>query len=775
MSVSTTGWSAPMAPPMVPERLGPELSAARRLLRRLVEVMAAPVGAQERLDRMVRMIAADIVAEVCSAYILRGGEYLELFATEGLRPSAVHRTRLRIGEGLVGLIAAQGAVINLPDAQSHPDFAYRPETGEEIYHSFLGVPIVHGGRAIGVLVVQNRTQRHYSDEEVEALQIVATVFAEMVASGGLAETAAFSSDIGRIERPDRLEGLRMVEGVALGDAVLHQLRIEVARLVAEDSDAEAGRLEEALVGLRASMDELLLLPEVADGEQRDVLEAYRMFAQDAGWRRRMSEAVRTGLSAEAAVRRVQEETRLRMGHVTDPYLRERLHDLDALADRLLVHLTGQSTMHDPAALPNEFVLVARSLGPAELLDYDLGRLRGVIVEEGSPTSHVAIVARALGIPMVGRVQGAMSRIAPGDRVALDGDHGQIFVRPGEDVEAAFARSLAARDERRRAYAALRDEPAVTLDGMRIGLYLNAAFLIDMAALETTNADGIGLYRTELGFMVRGRFPDVEAQTEIYAKVRELAGGKPVVFRTLDVGSDKHLPYWTFPSEENPAMGWRALRMALDRPVVLRSQLRALIRSAGGQRLDLMYPMVAEVAELTAARQLLDMELARAEARGEPLPSELRVGVMLEVPSLTWQLRALLPRIDFLSIGTNDLLQFLFACDRGNPQLVDRYDVLSPPVLCFLRELVERCRDAGVTLSICGEMAAHPIEAMVLLGLGVRQLSVTASDIGPVKAMLRSLRCGQLSGYLDQLYDSSDHSLRDRLRHYALDHGVQLHI
>ena len=399
----------------------------------------------------------------------------------------------------------------------------------------------------------------------------------------------------------------------------------------------------------------------------------------------------------------------------------------------------------------------------------------MILEEGSPTSHVTIVARALDIPMVGRVEAAMTRIGPGDRVALDGDHGQIFVRPGEDVELAFARSLAAHAERRRAYAALRDEPAVTLDGMRIGLYLNAAFLIDLAALETTNADGIGLYRTEFAFMVRDRFPDVAAQTEMYAKVRELAGDKPVVFRTLDLGSDKHLPYWTFRHEDNPAMGWRALRMALDRPVILRTQLRALVRSARGRRLDVMFPMVAEVAEFTAAKELLDMELARAEARGEPLPSAVRLGVMLEVPSLLWQLRALLPRIDFLSIGTNDLLQFLFACDRGNPELTDRYDVLSPPVLCFLRELVERCREAGVALSICGEMAARPLEAMVLLGLGVRNLSMTPTDIGPVKAMLRSLRCGQLAGYLDQLQSLSDHSLRDRLRHYALDHGVPLHI
>ena len=774
MTRITAGWGS-AAPPALVDTRGDELSAARRLLRRLVQVMAAPVSPQERLDRMVGMIAADIVAEVCSVYVLRGGDFCELFATEGLRPSAVHHTRLRVGEGLVGLIAAQGAVINLPDAQSHPDFAFRPETGEEIYHSFLGVPIVHGGRVVGVLVVQNRARRQYSEDEVEALQIIATVFAEMLATGGLVDQTRFPVDFGRTLGPERLEGLRLVEGVAMGSAVLHQLQIEVGQLVAEDPEIEAARLEAAIASLRASVDELLLLPEVADGEHREVLEAYRMFAHDAGWRRRMREAIRTGLTAEAAVRRVQEETRLRMAQVVDPYLKERLHDLDALADRLLVHLTGRRLLHDPAVLPDEYILVARSLSPAELLDYDRTRLRGVILEEGSPTAHVTIVARALDIPTVGRVIGALSRIGPGDRVALDGDNGQIFVRPGEDVEAAFGRSLADRAERRKIYATLRDQPAVTQDGMRVGLHLNAAFLIDLAALEVTGADGIGLYRTELAFMVRDRFPDVVAQTELYTKVRELAGGKPVVFRTLDVGSDKHLPYWNFPPEENPAMGWRALRMALDRPAIMRAQLRALIKSAGGRPLELMFPMVAEVAEFAAAKRLLEMELARAEMRGEPLPERLRVGTMLEVPSLFWQLPALLPRVDFLSIGSNDLMQFLFACDRGNAELIDRYDVLSPPALCFLRELVERCRRAGVMLSICGEMASRPLEAMVLLGLGVRQMSLMPADVGPVKTMLRSLNCGRLAEYLRRLYDLPDHSLRVRLRGYALDHGVQLHM
>ena len=438
----------PAKPPPTIDMRTDQLSGARRLLRRLIEVMGAQVNPQERLNRMVSLIASDIVSEVCSAYVMRGGDYLELFATEGLRPEAVHNTRLRVGEGLVGLIAAQGAVFNLSDAQKHPDFAYRPETGEESFQSFLGVPIVHGGRVVGVLVVQNQTPRHYSEEEVEVLQVIATVFAEMFASGGLIDRDEFPVQLGADVGPERLEGLRLVEGVALGQAVLHQHQIEVTRLVANNPTTEAERLDSAMTSLRASVDELLGLPEIADGEQREVIETYRLFAQDAGWRRRMTEAVKSGLTAEAAVRRVQEETRLRMSHIPDPYLRERLHDLDAIADRLLVHLTGRRRIVDPARLPKNVVLIARTISPTELLEYKrTSKLRGVIVEEGSPTAHVTIIARALAIPIIGRVANALSKIAPGDRVAVDCDHGQVFVRPGEDVEMAFSQSIKARAER----------------------------------------------------------------------------------------------------------------------------------------------------------------------------------------------------------------------------------------------------------------------------------------------------------------------------------------
>ncbi|HEX8375163.1 MAG TPA: phosphoenolpyruvate--protein phosphotransferase, partial [Geminicoccaceae bacterium] len=509
---------------------------------------------------------------------------------------------------------------------------------------------------------------------------------------------------------------------------------------------------------------------------REILEAYRMFAHDAGWLRRIREAIGTGLAAEAAVRRVQEETRVRIGHASDPYIRERLLDLEDLAERLLRHLVGRGATHDPAALPgDDVVLVARNLSAADLLEYDRKRLRGIVLEEGSKTAHVTIVARAFDIPMLGRVEGAMAQIAEGDLLALDGDNGQLFVRPGDEVQQAFQTALTARNERRRMFEALRDLPSVTRDGVRVTLGINAAFLIDLAELDATGAEGCGLYRTELTLMTRASYPDCDALTEYYGKVLDLAGGRPVVFRTLDVGSDKILPYWRMPAEENPAMGWRAIRMTLDRPQILRGQLRALLAAARGRDLHVMFPMVAEVAEYLAALRLLDMEQDRARRLGLGLPERVEVGVMLEVPALFWQLRALLPRIDFLSVGSNDLFQFLFACDRGNPALSDRYDALAPAALGFLGELGQRCREAGVRLSVCGEMASRPLEAMALVGLGVRQLSVSPSEVGPVKAMVRSVDAAGLGRYLDRLVGLPDHSLRGRLQAYAQDHDVVLPI
>jgi phosphotransferase system enzyme I (PtsP) len=749
-------------------------SGTRRLLRRLRDIMADSGLAQERLDRIVRTVAAEMVAEVCSAYVMRAGEVLELFATEGLRPEAVHRTRLRVGEGLVGVIAATARPLALAEARSHPDYAYRPETGEEIYHSLMGVPILRGGRVLGVLVVQNRMPRHYTEDEIEVLQTIAMVIAELAASGQLISPLEIAESHGGGMLPVRLGGIQLNPGLALGPAVLHMPRLAIRQVVAEDVSVELDRLRQAVATMRDAIDQLVAVSgDLGAGEHRDVLETYRMFAADRGWVRRIADAIRSGLTAEAAVQRISDEMRTRLMAADDPYLRERLFDLDDLANRLQQHLSERPPGAARADLPAEFILVARAMGPAELLDYAHRRVAGLVLEEGSPNAHVAIVARALDIPAVGRVTDATDRIEAGDTVVVDGDHAQVLLRPSEDINQSVATTIAARSFRRSYYQALRSAPAITRDGIEIRLLLNAGLLLDLAQLAATGAEGVGLFRTELPFMIRDAFPSVAEQTEYYRTVYEQAGGRSVVFRTLDIGGDKVLPYLPHRTEDNPAMGWRALRIGLDRPAMLRRQLRALIRAAAGRDLLVKFPMVAEVAELERARAILELEIARALTEKRELPRSVKVGVMLEVPSLLWQLPALCRRIDFLSIGTNDLIQFLFACDRGNPRLADRYDSLCAAMLAVFRQVLAETEEAGLPLSMCGEMAGNPIEAMVLVALGFRTLSMTGTAIGPVKTMIRSLDAAAMADYLERIADRPDHSLRSKIEAYARDHSVAL--
>ena len=742
------------------------------LLKRLRDTMARAGSVEDTLAEVVRLVANEMVAEVCSIYLLRAGEVLELFATQGLNPSAVHSTRLRVGEGLVGDIAAHGRPLALDDAQTHPQFAYRPETGEEIYHSLAGVPIVRASRVLGVLVVQNRIRRQYDEEEIETLQTIAMVLAELIAAGHIVSPNEMQQVDGIGLLPLRVDGVQLTPGVAIGRAVLHEPRIAISKVVAEDIGLEQERFEEALRGVRADVDRMLEAHDMQSGEQREILETFRMFVDDRGWTERVREAVASGLTAEAGVQRAFDDVRTRLGQSTDPYIRERLSDLQDLCNRLLLRLTGRVAA-DPASLPDDMIVVARDMGPAELLDYDRTRLRGVVLEEGSALSHVAIVARALDIPVVGRAAHVLSRVEPGDSIVVDGDNAQVLVRPAEDVLATVHSAIEARVERRRKYAALRDLPSATRDQARISLHMNAGLLIDMQHLDDTGADGVGLYRTEIPFMVRSEFPDVDAQAWLYGRVLDLADGRPVTFRTLDVGGDKVLPYVGAFGDDNPAMGWRAIRIGLDRPAMLRRQLRALIQAANGRPLSVMFPMIAEVGELLAARQLLDLELDRARRRGQAMPERLRVGVMFEVPALAWQLDSLLPQVDFISVGTNDLLQFLYAADRGNSRVSGRYDSLSPALLRLLHFVVEKVRPAGVEHAVCGEMAGRPVEALALLAVGVRSLSMSPGSIGPVKAMIRSLDLAEATGFMGSALSQPDRPMRETLRLFAADHAIEI--
>lgn len=739
------------------------------MLRRLRDIMAGPGSAQSRLDHTVTLIAQEMVAEVCSVYVARAGQVLELFATEGLRADAVHHTRLYFAEGLVGHIAARGRPLALAEAQSHPLFAFRPETGEEIYESLMGVPVVRGGRVLGVLVVQNRTRRAYTEEEIELLQTVAMVLAELLASGELVDPNELRARPGPGLNPTRLEGVSLSAGMATGPAVLHAPVAAIGLTVAEDTAAELARLDAAATALQDRLAQLARHPDLADeGDPREIFDTFRLLARDQGWRERMADAVRTGLTAEAAAHKVHYATRARFAQASDPYLRERILDLEDLTNRLMRELQGDA---GPRRWPRGAVLVARNLGAADLLEAHRANVAAVVLEGGSATAHAAIIARTLGLPMVGRAVGVLSNVEVGDPVLVDAEAGFVYVRPGEQVRIAFARSQRQLDERQRRYAALSQLPAVTTDGTTVALHLNAALSSDVRHLKATGAEGVGLYRTEVPFMMRGTRPDVRSQTRLYRTIMREAADKPVVFRTLDIGGDKMIPQLADVQEDNPAMGWRALRVALDRPAIMREQLRALLAATAGAELHVMFPMVANVSEFLAARALLDREVDRLAPRRRP--ASVRVGAMLEVPALLWQLPALLECVDFLSVGSNDLIQFLFASDRANPYLEGRYDPLTPTVLRVFGELARTCDAAGVPVTVCGEMAGRPLQAMVLVGLGFRSLSMAAPAVGPVKAMIRSLDGAALAAYLRTQEASPAANLRARLTAFAHDHGVEL--
>jgi phosphotransferase system enzyme I (PtsP) len=744
----------------------------RLLLRRLREIMAEQTSAQMRLDKLVTVIASNMVAEVCSIYLRRAGKILELFATEGLNRAAVHNTRLREGEGLVGMVSETAEAVNLSDAPSDPHFSYRPETGEDPFKSFLGVPIVRGGQVFGVLTVQNRAERIYAEEEVEALQTVAMVLAEVVAQGGFFNVAELDEPELRVDRPRKFVGEGLSEGVAVGRVVLHEPRVKVERMIADNPVDELKRLEAAIAGLRESVDEMLSSSELdLTGEGREVIEAYRLFAYDQGWRQRMRDAVRTGLTAEAAVERVQDETRLRVQRMGDPILRERAHDFDDLARRLLRHLTGEDVAD--RSLPPNAVLIARGMGPAELLDYGRDKLVALVLEEAAATSHVAIVARSMGLPMVASLDGIADNARAGDTIAVDGEMGEVHLRPAAEIVKAFEEKRAVLVQTQARFAAVRDLPAVTRDGVAVKLMMNAGLEFDMPQLAQSGADGIGLFRTELQFMIGETMPRLADQAAFYKKILDAAGDKPVVFRTLDLGGDKVLPYARWEREENPALGWRAIRIALDRPALLRYQVRALLTASVGRTLRILLPMVSDVDEFNRARALIDRELERSRLLHLNRPTQVLVGAMLEVPALAFMLPQLMRSADFVSIGSNDLLSLAFAVDRTNPRVARRYDNLNPASLTLIRLIVQSAAENPGDLSLCGEMAGRPLDAMALLGLGIRTLSMQPGQIGPIKMMIRSMHLGEVAAFVDRLCGRTDHSLRTRLSAFAAERGIVL--
>ncbi|MEM9501623.1 MAG: phosphoenolpyruvate--protein phosphotransferase [Pseudomonadota bacterium] len=751
-------------------------ASARQILTRLHEVMASRLHAQAKLDRVVEIVGKSLTSEVCSIYLLRDA-MLELFATRGLKKTAVHVTRMAIGEGLTGVIADNVETLNLAEAKAHPDFQYRPETGEEKFHSFAGVPIVYRERAVGVLCVQHVEPRRYEEVEIEALQTTAMVLSELIANAELVdEEEARKLSTGQTGA-QTVGGLTLVAGLGAGHAVYHQPRVQITQVVADDTEAERQRVYRAFDKMREQIDNLSNQAEFrVGGEHEEVLQTYKMFAYDEGWSRRINEAIDSGLTAEAAIERVQQHTRMRMREIDDPLLADRMHDLEDLANRLLRIVSGQLGTAASQGLRRNAILIARNLGPAELLEYDKRRLKGVILEEGSLTAHVVIVARAMGVPVLGRATGIRGIIRDGDEVLLDANQATATVRPSSQMAEAFEARFAKSRERQAVYASLRDVEPFTRCGTRIQVMINAGLRDDISSLAMTGADGVGLFRTEFQFLVSATLPQREKQTRLYRDVLDAAGDKPVIFRTVDIGGDKAVPYLSSEvaeNDENPAMGWRALRLALEREGLMKAQARALLEGSAARSLYVMFPMVSEPWEFDAAKAVFDEQLAFLRSKKKVLPEAIHYGAMLEVPALAEVLDILLPKLSFLSVGTNDLTQFLFAADRANPKIAQRYDWLSPSIIRFLRRVVQTSVGSNVDLGVCGEMGGRRLEALALLGIGFRRLSITPAAVGPIKELVRKVDLAELTEAMTEWLADPSHDLRTELSAWAEQRSIEV--
>jgi phosphotransferase system enzyme I (PtsP) len=749
-------------------------ASARQILTDLHEIMAARSYAQQKLDQVVQIIGSSLDSEVCSIYLLRDGE-LELFATEGLNPGAVHVTRMGIGEGLTGMIAKRMEMLNLAEAKAHPDFLYRPETGEEKFHSFAGVPIVYRERAVGVLCVQHVDPRRYEDIEIEALQTTAMVLSELIAHHQLVD-GEDAVGLGAIDSgPLMIGGLTLVKGLARGKAVFHQPRVEIAHVMADDIEAERTRVYRAFDKMREQIDAMATQVEFGKGGEHDeVLQTYKMFAYDEGWSRRINAAIDDGLTAEAAIERVQQRTRMRMREIDDPLLADRMHDLEDLSNRLLRIVSGTLGTAATQGLREDTILLARNLGPAELLEYDRRRLKGVVLEEGSLTAHVVIVARAMGIPVIGRTPGVLRQVTENDEVLLDAEKATVTLRPNQSMLDVFEARFTKSRERAAAYADMRDVEPRTKCGSRIEVMMNAGLRDDIGALQLTGADGIGLFRTEFQFLVSSTLPQRERQTKLYRDVLDAAGDKPVIFRTVDIGGDKSVPYLNSTSleqEENPALGWRALRLALEREGLLKVQARALLEAAAGRTLNVMFPMVSEPWEFDAAKDVFEQQVAYLQKRRKQLPMNIRYGAMLEVPALVEVLEQMTQRLSFLSVGTNDLTQFLFAADRANPKLAARYDWLSPAILRFLSRIIKGVEGSGVDVGVCGEMGGLRLEALALLGIGYRRLSITPAAIGPIKELICQVDLEEITAAMDGWLAQPPANMREAVKQWASERGI----
>jgi len=743
----------------------------RRLIRLLKDIMAGTLSSDKKLDYILRFMHAAFAPDTVSLYKINSDVSQEFILVDlkGLKSDVFHKNTLSSEEGILGEIFQLKAPFYRENLLEDPKFnVYGTE-----FKTFLGIPLLRGGKCIGVLFFKHKEKKPFSEEEIEGLETIAITLSEIVAQSMSQTYSSSESDI----ISHKISGISLSQGIGIGKAYFYAPENISHKILSDDPSYEIQRLESALTSFNRTLEETLnnLSDNLEKNENLqcplDILQSYHMFSQDKGWIQSIQDAIHTGLTAESSLEKVLSEIKYKLLSSQESFAIEFLYDIEDVTHRLLNILVGDKKISSLKNLNIDFILVAKSLGPAELLDYTHPHLKGIILEEGSSTSHVAIIGRALGIPILGWTSHALTQIPEGSNMIVDATSGFAYINPAEFILNAYVQEIEAftiskTTPQKTTLSSSTTLKLSTKNGVPISLLLNAGLSLDLNHLSTFNADGIGLFRTEIPFMLEGEFPDVPTQTRMYKKIFDLAQDKPILFRILDIGGDKPLPYFNHSENGNPLLGWRALRILLDRPSLLKHQIRSLIRAAQGKDLYIMFPMVSEYVEFELAKKIVHQEIEREISFNRATPNSLKCGITLEVPALAWQLPKFIQYVDFVSVGSNDLFQFFFASDRCNPKLYNRYDVLSPGFLSFLKYVLDVCQTHEKPISLCGEMASHPLEALALIAIGFRTLSLNPSCFLSIQKMIQNIDVEHISLFIDPLLSSSDHSLRKKIKRYA---------
>ena len=724
---------------------------------------------RETLDQITNAVAERMEAEVCSLYIFDPKEQqLTLWATTGLAHSSVGRVRMSVEEGLTGLVIQRMAPVAVVDAQAHPRYKYFPETGEERYHSFFGVPIVQRGAPLGVLVVQTLRRRRVSREKVRLLRTIAAQVAVIIAQGRILEDLrtkeeereeyrermvealnrlrAYEARHGRAGREEqrprhmRLSGLPVSPGFGQGRTHLLPPAVRLAEIEERRTTRPRGERARYRRALKRSVEEvgklkLRMFDRLPDLDH-SIFDVHRMMLEDRTFNERIEAEIKAGYTAETALKRVVNDYVSAFANMSDHYLRDRALDVRDISRRLLRNLLGfEESKKTPAG---NVVLVAEELTVSDLSVMEHGDLKAIVLATGGVTSHASILAKSFEIPTVVGVDHLLESVREGDEVVIDGNAGVVYVNPSVEVVREYERI----DRQYRAFnrelESLRNLPAETRDGRRIALYANIGLAGDLALAIRHGAEGVGLYRTEVPFLTYRELPSEEEQVQLYARVIRAMDGRPVTIRTLDVGADKYSPYIPLPREDNPFLGWRSIRISLEMADLFKQQLRAILRAGALGRVRILFPMISSVEEIRRAKELLEEAKAELTSKGVEFDPGIKVGIMIEVPSAIWLATQLIREVDFFSIGTNDLIQYLLAVDRNNRKVAPLYEPLHPAVLAAIHEAVQAAKGAGKWVGMCGEMASDPLCTLVLIGMGLDDLSMGPFFVPVVKRVIRSV-------------------------------------